>query len=305
MTLPEYAILGRRYPWICSLNEAWATEHKSDFFPQNTLPAWLAAFSNFVGYNPRSKSTFEILRDDFDFALKYLTEFKKQHNSHEKQTNIFGRPLKQNSPEEKLTEGLGRHLFTYYLWGLYPFRESVENNEQCSLLERYYQATDNNRDHWANLFDYVGRILRSTSDQLTKDLEDRIKFFFNWRVNEEEPAELQQFTFWLEAKCLEAEWRLDAYSKILDVCKSDGVSIAIQVDTLCELLPDHTIKVLECFVKLTDERRYDNIYIRTEEAKTILKAGLKSSDESVRQNAKRAHDNLLRKSRFDLLDLDD
>ena len=34
LTLPEYAILGRNYPWIFSLNKAWAAEHKSDFFPQ-------------------------------------------------------------------------------------------------------------------------------------------------------------------------------------------------------------------------------------------------------------------------------
>ena len=98
---------------------------------------------------------------------------------------------------------------------------------------------------------------------------------------------------------------MDAYSKILDVCKSDDVSIAIEVEALCELLPDHTAKVLECFVKLTDGRRYDNIYIQTKEAKTILKAGLNSSDEKVRQNAAHARENLLREGRFDLLDLDD
>ena len=305
LTLPEYAILGRRYSWICSLNEAWAAEHKLDFFPQEAQPAWLAAFSNFVGYNPRSKSTFEILRDDFDFALKYLTEFKKQNNSHEKQTNIFGRPLKQNSPEEKLTEGIGRHLSTYYLWGMYPLRESIRNNGHYSLLERYYQATDNNREHWANLFNYVGRILRSTSEQLAQDLKDRIIAFFDWRFEVEEPTELQRFTFWLQAKCLDAEWRLDAYSKILDVCKVEGTSIAMQVTTLCELLPDHTAKVLECFAKLTDRSGDDNIYIQTEEAKTILKAGLNSGDESVRQNAEHARENLLREGRFDLLDLDD
>ena len=132
LTLPEYAILGRRYSWICSLNEAWAAEHKSDFFPQDTLPEWLAAFSNFVNYNPRSKSAFEILRDDFDFALQYLTDFKKQDGFDKKQMDIFGRPLKKNSPEEKLTEGIGRHLFTYYLWGMYPLRRS--DREQQSLV---------------------------------------------------------------------------------------------------------------------------------------------------------------------------
>ena len=305
LTLPEYAILGRDYRLIFSLNKAWAAEHKSDFFPQAAKPAWLAAFSSFMGYNRPFEHIFEIFQDDFNFALQYLTDFKKQDGSDKKQTDIFGRPLKENSPKEKLTEGLGRHLFTYYLWGMYPLRESVENNEQCSLLERYYQATDNNRDHWANLFNYIGRILRSTSEQLDKDLSDRIITFFDWRFGVEEPTELQRFTFWLQAKCLDAAWRLEAYSKILEVCELDDVSIAIQVEALCELLPDHTAKVLECFAKLTDRSGDNNIYIQTEEAKTILKAGLESSNENVRQNAERARENLLREGRFDLLDLDD
>ena len=72
-----------------------------------------------------------------------------------------------------------------------------------------------------------------------------------------------------------------------------------------ELLPDHTAKVLECFVKLTDGTRYDNIYIQTKEAKTVLKAGLNSSDDKVRQNAAHARENLIREGRFDLLELDD
>ena len=43
---------------------------------------------------------------------------------------------------------------------MYPLKESVGTDNRYSLLERYYQATDKNREHWANLFNYVGRILR-------------------------------------------------------------------------------------------------------------------------------------------------
>ena len=305
LMLPEYAILGRDYRLIFSLNKTWAAEHKSDFFPQGVQPAWLAAFSSFVGYNRPFERIFEIFRDDFGFALQYLTDFKKQDSSEEKQMDSFGRPMKRNSSEEKLTEGIGRHLFTYYLWGMYPLRRSVENNNRWSLLEQYYQVTNDDREYWANLFNYVGRILRSTSEQLDRELKDRIIAFFDWRFEIKEPTELQQFTFWLEAKCLDAEWQLEAYSKILDVCELDDVSIAIQVEALCELLPNHTARVIECFTKLTDRSGDNNIYIQTEEAKTILKAGLESGDESVYQNADRARENLLREGRFDLLDLDD
>ena len=40
LSLPERAILGQKYGSIFLLDEVWATEHKSDFFFQDNLPAW-------------------------------------------------------------------------------------------------------------------------------------------------------------------------------------------------------------------------------------------------------------------------
>ncbi len=74
---------------------------------------------------------------------------------------------------------------------------------------------------------------------------------------------------------------------------------------LCEMLSDHTAKVVECFSKVTGGSKKDNLYIQTEEAKAILKAGLNSTDERVCQQAVQAPENLLRERRFDLLDLED
>ena len=287
VTLPEYAILGRLYPRIFNLNKEWAIEHKSDFFPQDRLLEWLAAFSSFICSNNPHKLTFEIFLNDFDFALQHIADCTEQDHT-----------------EEEWIDTLGQHLFTYYLWGLYPLRGSAETNDCCSPLERYYQATDNNPEQWANLFYYVGDILWTT-EQLDSVVKDRSLAFFDWRFEVQEPTELQQFTLWLEAECLETEWRLEACSKILDICKAKDVSIDIQVESLCKMLPNHTAKVVECFAKLTNGTKDDNIYILAEEAKTILRAGFKSSDESVRQNAERARENLLRVDRFDLLDLDD
>ena len=52
--------------------------------------------------------------------------------------------------------------------------------------------------------------------------------------------ELRHFTTWLQAECLDAEWRLKAYSKILDICKVEGAGI--RLETLCKMLPEHTEK---------------------------------------------------------------
>ena len=287
VTLPEYAIFGMLYPGIFNLNKEWAIEHKSDFFPQDKLPKWLAAFSTFICSNDPHKLTFETFLNDFNFALQHIAECKEQDHT-----------------EEEWIDTLGQHLFQYYLWGLYPLRESVENNDRYSLLERYYRATEDYPEHWANLFYYVGDFLWQT-EQINKVIKDKILVFFDWRFEVKEPTELQQFTFWLQAKCLDAKWRLEAYSKILEVCELDAGEIAMQMETLCELLPNHTVKVLECFARLTDRSGDNNIYIQTEKAKTILKVGLESSDENVRQNAEYARENLLREGRFDLLDLDD
>ena len=48
LTKPEYALLGLYYAHIWGLNQEWATLHKSDFFPQENLPAWKGAFGNFL-----------------------------------------------------------------------------------------------------------------------------------------------------------------------------------------------------------------------------------------------------------------
>ena len=277
LTPPEYAILGKNYNRLFYLNDAWATAYKSVLFPRDEFPKWMAAFDSFVGFNRPFEPTFEILQGDFDFALEHLPDIKKQ-----------------DRPDDKLIDMLGQRLFIYYLWELYPLRREE------SLLERYYIATSNDREQWANLFDYVGHILWDANGQLDEYMKDRIIDFFGWRFEVREPSELQQFTYWLKAECLDARWRLNAYSKLLDAGKAEGMSVEIQIDALCEMLPDYTAEVVACFAKLTDGIRDDTIDIYTEGAKTILKSGIESSDENVRRDAARAHENLLRTGRLDL-----
>ena len=280
LTLPEYAILGANYPQIVNFNKTWAIKHKSDFFPQNELPEWIAAFESLVGYSEPCTNTFKILQEDFNFALPHLSNFKNR--------NHFG---------EAPIDTLGEHLFDYYLADLYPLRGDK------SLLERYYQQTNNDQKHWGNLFNYIGRRLRSNGKGLDQNLKERIIKFFEWRFEQKKPIELRRFTFWLEAECLDVEWRLNAYSKVLDVCEVEDWGFHFK--TLCEMLPNHTAKVVECFFKLTELEKKDNFDIQIEEEKAILKAGRESGDEDVRQMAERSLDNLLKSGKFVLPDLVD
>ena len=278
LTVPEYAILAVNYHRILYLNETWAVRHKSDFFPQETLSAWLAAFESFINYTRPFKPFFEILQDDFNFALQNLINFENHEISSRKPIDV-----------------LGEHLFTYYLWDIYPLK-GME-----SLLERFYEQTNRNREHWTNLFNYVGHRLRDNGKHLNQNLIERIIDFFEWRFKQRESTELQNFTSWLEAECLEAEWRLDTYSEILNVCENEIRGKPTRLRTLCDMLPDHTPKVIECFAKIAA----NTPYILAEEVRTILKAGRESKDESVRSQTELIRENLLNSGRFVLPDLED
>ena len=247
LTPPEYAILGMYYPSLCNFNEKWAIAYKSDMFPQaqSKRQEWYAAFSSFVLCNPANKRLYEIFKDDFAFALQHISDFKKHDLIAQQPIDVFG-----------------ERLFNYYLWEMFPLKG------QGSLLEQFYQQTDEKPAVWANLFNNIGHRLSSTGKDLDQTMKDRIKKFFDWRLKQEEPAELRYFTYWLQAECLETKWRLKAYSKVIDICEVEYWEIYL--NELCQMLPKHTAKVIECFAKLTDGI-HDNIYIQTEEAKTILK----------------------------------
>ena len=289
LTPPEHAILGKNYQYIFGLDKAWTTEHRSDFFPQDAWRKWLEAFGNFLRFTPPGQPIFDVVLNDFEFALEHLDRFKQQKQS-----------------GQELTDDLGEHLFTYYLWEVYPLKG------ESSLLECFYLKTDGERKHWATLFGYVGRSLRNTRKLLDEGLKDRIIAFFECRLEVGEPTELQRFTFWLEAECMEAEWRLRAYSRILDVLKVLDASqrkdqrARISSDALQPLramLPKHIAGVVECFAKLTDSMpKSGATYIRTDHAKAILKAGREYEDESVRENAWRARENLLQRGYFSIMD---
>ena len=281
LTLPEYAILGACFGRIWGLDQEWTTRSKCNFFPQDDLQVWKEAFGNFLKYSHPHEPIFDALRDHFEFALENVDRLETDNLS---QINFEGK--------------LGEHLFTYYLWEVFPL---TGNN---SLLEKFYEKTEVIR--WSHLFDYVGRSLRNSKTKLEGKLTQKVIEFFEWRLGMEVAPELKNFTFWLEAECLEEKWRLNSYSRILDVLLrlDEATDRFYEIDTLHLMLEDHTALVTECFAKLTKliVNNRNTAYIKIDKAKSILQAGLNSNDATVRSNAEQAQENLLRCGYFSLLD---
>lgn len=282
LTLPEQALLGMHFGDICILKRDWAENHRAIFFPHENEPVWRNAFGSYIRFNHPVELTFEVMRGEFEYAIENLSILANQKGD-----------------GNELIDRIGQHLFSYYLWEVYP----LTGNE--SLLERFYDKTTDDRKRWGELFDHIGRSLRNSGRQLDETQIDRIIAFFNWRFEVAEPLELQKFTFWLEAECLSADWRLQSYSKILDLGRAAGVKISIVVIFLNQLLSSHVALVVECFAKITDSmNQHMSMYFSADKAKPILKAGLNAVDPKIRENAERAKENLLRLGRFDYLDIE-
>jgi len=282
LTRPEHALLGMHFGDLCALNRDWAIDQRRVLFPRGNIDIWQNAFSSYVRYSRPVKVTFEILRGEFEYALENL--------------NVLAAA---KGDSRGLVDRLGQHIFTYYLWQVYPLAGEE------SLLARFYDKTSDDRKHWAQLFKHVGYILRNSGKHLDKELTDRAVAYFDWRLEAAEPLELQKFTFWLQAECFDPEWRLQSYSKILDLGCGKNMRLSLEVEALNKLLPDHQSLVVECFAKITDAMDQDTqMYISADEATPILRVGLNAENLQVRENAERARENLLRLGRFDYLDVE-
>ena len=281
LTLPEYALLGVHFGRIFGLNQKWAGQNCGYIFPQGQLHVWLRSFGFFLQFSRPYKPLFETVRNNLEFAIKNVGKFGNDKNA-----------------RWHFIDKLGEHLFLYYLWGLYP----LLGND--SLLKKYYGSTENDKSNWSNLFDYAGRALKNSGNQLEKHLERRVIEFFDWRLEVGEPSELKKYTFWLEAECMDIEWRLRMYSQVLDICNANDVEIYSQPSILQNMLKDSTALVVECFAKLTDLNLSNgrSNFILSEEAKPILQVGLESTDPTVREHAVRARANLIQRGYFDLSD---
>ncbi|MDP2535600.1 hypothetical protein [Alteromonas stellipolaris] len=283
LTKPEKALLGMHYGSICTLNRLWAAEHVADIFPQGSQSEWRNSFGNYLRYSRPAKNTFEILRSEYEYAINNLYALG---------------PVDENNANNELINKLGQHVFTYYLWEVYSL------SGKDSLLELFYEKTSDNRNYWGKLFDHIGRISRNSGKNLDKSLTNRIMEFFDWRFEIRDPIELQEFTFWLEAECLDANWRLSNYSKILEHKQVKSDLLSLQVRTLNRLSNENLALALECFTKITDSMvQGSQMYIRADDAKGLMKKGLEAEDPQLRENAKRARENLLRLGRLDYMDI--
>ncbi len=282
LTIPEHALLGLNFGRLAELDEDRAKSIKDCIFPKDEREAWSAAFGNLLRYSQPYKKLFKLMEEDYMHALEVIKAVPPSE-----------------AHDRDWTDTLGQHLFSYALWQVFPL------TGEASLFQQYYDNTKAHPVRWARLFNHIGRSLKNAGSHIKDELKTRVYEFVAWRLEQASKDELKDFSSWLGAECLDAEWRLDTFSKVLDISPSKDVAIYTQIEELNKMLSEHTLKVVECFAKLMQGMsNLDFIYIQADKAKPILAAGLNHSDESVKGFAVQAQESLLRAGHFEFLDLD-
>lgn len=278
----EYAILGVNYLRLHFLDKEWTQENRSKFFPQNNLPAWAAAFGASISYCESRKEIFEIVRENFAFAMQNLDKLRAKDNYGDAMLNAFE-----------------LRLFNFYLAGSYPL---VSDD---SLLDQYYQKTASDKKGRGGLLHKVGDSLRDKDNQFSKEETEKILDFFRTRLAAEDFVKMDNFSPWLDIQQLSIKELLSACLKVLNTCEVDSFSTHVWLEKFCKMLPDHTVEVVECFEKLVCRENSNIAHINEERVSIIVTAGRNSGNEVTIRNANRAVNCLRRKSLISSLTLDD
>lgn len=281
LTKPEHALLGSQFPQIWGLDSEWAKQRRDRIFPHQSLETWKAAFSSYLRYTHPYAVLFAVLEPEFQFALQHIRSWKAEKDD-----------------RRDIIDALGQHIVMYYVWGF------VKLDSSPSLLRAFYENTE--PKNWAGLFDHVGRSLKNSGAAIPPEIKQRCESFFEYRLSVGNGEELEQFMFWLEAECLDPEWRLRAFLRALDVAKGSNRMSSMFIEGLSNLLTGFPDLVVECFAKLSARALGENyFYLQPEKAKPILRTGLASKNPKTVEAAKKAQENLLRAGHSEYLNLDE
>ncbi len=286
LTLPEKKTLAREYPSIYGLDPKWAKEHKSKFFPQDDLKSFKKIFSQFLDADQICFQTFEIVYDELVYSIQNLTEFKYVKDPFEHL--IIG------GDDTGFVKSLEEYLLCCYIYGAYPLKGDD------SLLQEYYQQIQKIPKRQGPIFHTMGHLANDDTSDADQEIIRRFKDYFDWRFQETDKKlkekELEQFVSWLQADCLDAEWRLDNYYKILDLNIIPKKNICGQLIKLNDLHKQNTDKVIECFEKLVKSikgKTEPEYHMNEKEIKPILETGLESKNKTTRERAQKICRNLL------------
>ncbi len=256
------SIYGQRFPWLHLMDSAWAEHNREKIFPSGSAAVWDAAWKTYITFCQPFDLMLEALRDQYALAIE------KIGTSSAIDINIA-------DAEQRLAE----HLLVFY------WRGKLELDD--ALVRAFYAKADVQLK--ARAMEFLGRSLRGAPEDISPEVQDRLKAFWEWRFAQAqdagEPEELADFCWWFASGKMDVDWALAQLKVVLSLSiKLDALDFA--AEELVKLVSDKPIEVLECLNLMIGHLGTEGIYFGwNDEAKQILGEAMVHQDQVVKSQA--------------------
>jgi hypothetical protein len=253
-SLAVRAVYGQWLPWLLLLDEAWTIRRLPLIFPSGLDDRVLSetAWDTYITWCP-----------PYDSALRVLSERYREEIDRVPSGRTAG-----SFGHDTVDSKLGQHLVTYYWRGLID-RE---------LLEHFFRRAGD--ELAADVTRFVGRALRSTTEELSESICRRIQDLGEWRLSETamhpqvHTAELRAFGSWFASGKLDDEWSLRALERSVDLVGAPTLGHLV-VERLVDVSTREPARAVNVLARMLErpEHEWDFVGWR-DEARAVVDAAL-------------------------------
>jgi len=263
-----HSVLGDWFRTVFFFDAHWTGENIDAIFPEpgDRRAYWLATWRAFADYDQPYDPAFEVLKPKYAFAVDQLADASEE--------------LRKKMGES----GLGQHLTSYYWRG-------VGGDQTRDLLLRYFERCSSTAA--AHALWSIGGGLEGTEPIAPATLSALMRLWSDVSTQAAGWPELKrrevyrQFGRWFSSGRFDNRWALFELRRSLDAGAGmlDVEDVLARLETVCGEYPREVADIVETVLK--DERQLWQPLIWKSQVESLLRALLKSADETARQQADR------------------
>jgi len=280
------SVYGYFFPFLWYRDKSWGQKNIAKIFSKEPeLNHYRrAAWSAYIGYNRVYPEIFDLLRDEYGWAILELGESEKETEAQDFRQNLVV------------------HLIQMYLSG----RISLSDND--SLLKLFYQKADASlRRH---SIEHIGSSFYDYKGNIRSEVIEKAKNLWQWRFSEaqqnpkEHNQELLEFGWWFAGRHFDLDWSLQQLRGVLGITGGKIDMSYLVVDRLATGFTERSKEVMVCFLEMVaggnEEWHYSE---HKEKARAMLKNALANSDPSVVGLARKVINELLARRHWEYREL--
>lgn len=275
-SLAVRSLYGFYLPFLWYHDQSWVQKNISRIFPKKPefSPYYQATWSAYIGFNRVYPEIFNLLRQEYEWAIQKLIDSEKETGAYENQQNLVA------------------HLIQMYLRGFIP----LHGNK--SLLELFYQKADASLRGYC--IKHIGLSFHHTKGNISPEVVGRAKDLWQSRFleakenPEENKQELLEFGWWFAGRHFDLAWSLQQLQEVLILTGGKTDMSYLVVDRLSEMFKEKPREVMACFREIVAGGNEDWHYSEhKEKTKAMLRDALTNSDPDVVNLAREVINELL------------